>query len=656
MFAKFCIAALLPLVAFAQAPTSWTPELAMKVKGIADVTPSPDGKTVIWTETHAVMDGDKSEMNAQVFYSNADGSGRIQLTRGAKSANAPQFSNDGKFVFFASDRGSGRQVFRIPVDGGEAEQLTSFGGAVAQFQLSPDGKWIAFTGREKDLEDERAKREKRDLHVLDEDPKNLSLWLTPVDHDIRGKRSGKKVGDGPYSVGQFDWSADSRRIAYETRPTPNADDGRKADLLEVTIETGGVRPLAATSLTESSPRYSPDGRFLAFTRSREGASRIGGTRIVLLSLKDGKMRELPPTADEGPALADWAKDSSRIFFTEGKGTRGVIYAMPVDGPPVAVFAPAKGTFGFGIRMNRSGTYAGFAFQSSSEAVEAYVLALNSATPVRVSEANTNLPKLPIGETRLIHWKSKDGKEIEGLLTLPVGYQNGKRYPLILNIHGGPAGAFNEQFIGASGLYPIATFAAKGWATLRANPRGSTAYGLAFRAANYTDWGNGDYQDLMTGVDYVIQQGIADPNKLAVMGWSYGGYMTNWVVGHTTRFKCAAAGAGLSNMISMYGTNDIPSTLDDYFDGAWFEQADRYVQQSPLFYIKNVTTPLLVLHGAQDFRVPTTQGYEMYEGVKRHGVEAKMVVYPRTPHGPQEPKFVLDVMQRHVDWVAKHIGE
>ncbi len=651
MLARLSFSLLLPVLVSAQ---MWTPEVAMKVKGVADVTPSPDGKAVAWTQSRAVMDGEKSENNVQVFYSNADGSGRTQLTRGEKSANAPAFSNDGKSVFFGSDRGGGRQVFRIAVDGGEAEKITNFNGPVGAFQLSPNGKWIAFTGRERDVEEEKAKREKRDLHVIDENPKNASLWIVAVERDLNGQRTMKKAAAGPYNVGQFDWSGDSRRIAFETRPTPDAEDGRKADIFEADLETGNVRPVANSSVSEASPRYSPDGRFLAFTRT--GNSRISGTRIILMNLKDGKLRELPPSADESPALATWAKDSSRIFFTEGRGTRAAIYAMPVDGPAVAVFAPSKGTFGFGVRMNRAGTYAGFAFQSSSEPAEAFVLVLGGTTPVRVSAANVDLPKLPIGETRVIRWKSKDGKEVEGLLTLPVGYQDGKRYPLILNIHGGPAGAFNESFIGASGLYPIATFAARGWATLRANPRGSTAYGLAFRAANFTDWGGGDYQDLMTGVDHLIEQGIANPNKLAVMGWSYGGYMTNWVVGQTNRFQCAVSGAGLSNMISMYGTNDIPSTLDDYFDGAWFEQPDRYIKQSPLFYMKNVTTPLLVLHGEEDIRVPTTQGYEMYEGVKRRGVEAQMVVYPRTPHGPQEPKFVLDIMQRHVDWVAKHIGE
>jgi len=151
-------------------------------------------------------------------------------------------------------------------------------------------------------------------------------------------------------------------------------------------------------------------------------------------------------------------------------------------------------------------------------------------------------------------------------------------------------------------------------------------------------------------------GVADPNKLAVMGWSYGGYMTNWVITQTTRFKAAATGAGLSDLISMWGTNDIPSTLDDYFEGTWFDQPDRYIRMSPLAHVDKVTTPTLILHGGSDIRVPTTQGYEMYSAIKRKGVPAEMVVYPRQPHGPQEPKFILDIMHRNIDWVSKYIGE
>jgi dipeptidyl aminopeptidase/acylaminoacyl peptidase len=652
MFVKSSLLIFLPALLSAQ----WTPELSMKVKTVTAAVPSPDGKFAVWTETHPVMDGEKSESNTQVYLARVDGSNRMELTRGEKSSNAPVFSPDSHWVFFASERSGKRNVYRIPIDGGEAERLTNWTGTLAAFSVSPNGKWIAFAGREADRDEERAKREKLDFRVIDENPHNSSLWIVPVEPNAEGKREPKKLAAGPYSVGQFDWSPDSSRIAYETRPTPDADDSRKSDILEVAMETGEIRSVAATHATESEPRYSPDGRYLAYVRSGTGAKRIDGSRIVLLTLADLKTRELPPTPDETPLLDAWAHDSSKIFFSEGLRTREALYAMPIDGPPSIVFKTSRGTFSPQVLFNRTGTYAGVALQTPDQPVEAYVMPVSSMKPVRVSAANVNLPKEPLGETRVIQWKAKDGKEIEGLLTLPVNYDKSKKYPLILNIHGGPSGSFNETFIGASGLYPIASFAAHGWAVLRPNPRGSTSYGLPFRVSNVDDWGGGDYQDLMSGVDSVIQMGVADPNRLAVMGWSYGGYMTNWVITQTNRFKCAATGAGLSDLISMWGTNDIPSTLDDYFDGTWYEQPERYIKMSPLAHVGNATTPTLFLHGEIDPRVPTTQGYEMYHGLKRKGVPTEMVVYPRTQHGPQEPKFILDIMHRNIDWVAKYISE
>jgi dipeptidyl aminopeptidase/acylaminoacyl peptidase len=364
------------------------------------------------------------------------------------------------------------------------------------------------------------------------------------------------------------------------------------------------------------------------------------------------VRELAATPDEAPSLVDWSTDSRRIYFNEARGPRGAIYALPVDGPPVVAYRPSRGTLGLGARI--SGNVAGFSRQSPEEPAEAFILKLDGGEPVQVSRANANVEKPPLGETRAVTWKSKDGAEVEGLLTLPVNYKPGTRVPLILNMHGGPAGVFAETFTGGPGLYPIATFAAKGIAVLRPNPRGSSGYGGNFRRANLGDWGGGDYNDLMSGVDHMIAQGIADPARLAVMGWSYGGYMTAWVVTQTGRFKAGAVGAGLTNLWSMWGTNDIPSVLNDYFNGPPWESFDLYRDRSAMAHISKVTTPTLFLHGEVDLRVPISQAQEMYSALKRRGVATKMVVYPRTAHGPQEPKFVQNVMQQHLDWVEAHL--
>jgi dipeptidyl aminopeptidase/acylaminoacyl peptidase len=274
---------------------------------------------------------------------------------------------------------------------------------------------------------------------------------------------------------------------------------------------------------------------------------------------------------------------------------------------------------------------GYVSQNSDHAPEAFVTTLDSFAATQVSRVNADAPSHPIGRTEVIRWKSTEGLEIEGLLTYPVGYEKGRRYPLILNIHGGPAGVFVQSYLAARGIYPLAAFSAQGYAVLRPNPRGSSGYGKAFRHANRKDWGGGDYRDLMAGVDDVVARGIADPERLGVMGWSYGGFMTSWTITQTKRFKAASVGAGVTNLMSFNGTADIPSFVPDYFGGAW---DNLELPTGPLrdVQVKGVTTPTLILHGEADVRVPVSQGYEFYNALKRQKVPVKMVTHPRQPHG------------------------
>ncbi|MDQ3750757.1 MAG: S9 family peptidase, partial [Acidobacteriota bacterium] len=309
----------------------------------------------------------------------------------------------------------------------------------------------------------------------------------------------------------------------------------------------------------------------------------------------------------------------------------------------------------GVNLNRTGTMLGFVKQNPETAPEAFVSKIDKFAPVQISRANSDMPKMPIGKTEIVKWKSKDGKEIEGLLTYPVNYQAGQKVPLLLNVHGGPAGVFQQTFIGGRGSYPLATFASRGYAILRPNPRGSSGYGTEFRRANIKGWGMGDYQDLMSGVDKVIEMGVADPERLGVMGWSYGGFMTSWIVTQTKRFKAASAGAPVTNLMSFNGTADIPSFVPDYFGGQAWENMEVYQKHSPMFNVKGVTTPTLIQHGEADVRVPISQGYEFYNALKAQNVPVRMIVLPRQPHGPNEPKMQIAAMQSNLDWFEKYLG-
>ncbi len=625
----------------------WTPELSLQVKGVGSVVPSPDGTLVLWTETRAVVEPEKSEMSSQIMLGKSDGSSRFALTSESRNAGSPQWSADGKSVYFKVKT----QLFRIPVDGGEAELLLDWKGNLGGIAPSPDGKQVAFTGSEERPNDEKAKKEKRDWKVIDANPENHALWLIPAEGN--DPRKAKKLVGPERHITGIDWSPDSKFLAYQHTTRPEADYWPKFDISEVEVETGTVKVLANSNAAEQNPLYSADGRYIAFTKSVDPPRWAGEERIALLTRSSGETRLLPVTFDSQPALAGWA--GNRVLFRESKHTRSVLYAMPVDGPPSIVYEPSSGAFTTAA-ANTKGTHIGLARQALAEPPEAFVLSADGGEPKQVSRANAQVPKSLIAQTKVVEWKAKDGKTVEGLLTLPAGYEPGKRYPMILSIHGGPAGVFNETFIGTlASVYPTATLAAKGYAVLRPNPRGSSGYGRDFRFANVKDWGGGDYEDLMAGVDKIIADGIADPDRLGVMGWSYGGYMTSWIVTQTRRFKGAVVGAGVTDLWSFTGTADIPGFLPDYFGGEpWDNNLDTYRKHSAMFHIKGVSTPTLVLHGENDLRVPITQGQEFYRALKRQGVTTKMVTYPRMPHGPTEPKFMLDIANRQIEWMERYV--
>ncbi|MFN3840991.1 MAG: alpha/beta hydrolase family protein, partial [Cyclobacteriaceae bacterium] len=290
------------------------------------------------------------------------------------------------------------------------------------------------------------------------------------------------------------------------------------------------------------------------------------------------------------------------------------------------------------------------YQNSSVPPNVYLMSLKDMKLRKITSVNDDFEGKPHAKTEVISWKSKDGKyTIDGLLTYPANYQAGRKYPLILNIHGGPAGVFTQNYTGASGIYPLQAFASEGYAVLRQTPRGCSGFGVEFRQANKNDWGFGDYDDIMAGVDKVIADGIAHPDSLCVTGWSYGGYMTSMIITKTNRFKAAMVGAGVTNLISFTGTADIPDFIPDYFGGEMWDRTDVYARHSAMFAVKNVKTPTLVIHGERDLRVPISQGQELYMALKRLGVKTQMVSYPRTPHGPQEPKFIQDIGERIIDW-------
>lgn len=640
----------LPLALRAQ----WTPEEMMKVKSVGSVLPSPDGKRVLFTVTGPVMTEDKSEYLTQVWLAAADGSGAFQFTFGDKSSTNPRWSPCGKWVAFASSRSGKNNIWLIRADGGEAERLTDVKSGVGSLAWAPDGRSLAFTmpdpASEKEEKDQKARN---DARVVGEGHIMSHLWVVPVAKDAAGKREARRLTEGAFTVNGWDWAPDGKSIVFAHQPTPVADDWTRSDISVVDVAASAVKPFAATGAAESDPKYSPDGAWIAFAASKIPPTWAGASRVAVAPAAGGPSRALAPTFDEQPNLVGWSADGKAVYFSETQGTVTRLGLLPVDGGAPMILNPGESLV-LGANLNATRTAFGLSVQGWDKPAEAFVTGVDAWAPRQISQVNADAPRHPLGKTEVVRWKAKDGLEIEGLLTYPVGYEKGKRCPLILNVHGGPAGVFVRSYVANRGVYPVAAFAAKGWAVLRCNIRGSSGYGAKFRHANLKDWGGKDYQDLMAGVDHIIAMGVADPDRLGVCGWSYGGYMTSWIITRTKRFKAASIGAPVTNLMSFTGTADIPSFIPDYFGAEFWDDPAIYRAHSAMFNIKGATTPVLIQQGEQDVRVPIQQGYELYNALKRQGTTVVMVAYPRQPHGLQEPRLLVDAAVRNVTWFEERL--
>jgi dipeptidyl aminopeptidase/acylaminoacyl peptidase len=644
------------MLADAFGQTAWTPEMQVKTRAVGTPRVSPDGSRIVYTINDAVMTADKSEFVTQVWMATTDGKENYQVTFGDKPSNNPKWSPDGSRIAFTSNRKDNKfNLYVLRIAGGEAEPVTDLKGNLGDFEWSPDGKSIAYAMTDAKADDEdKNDKGKNDFRWIDENTKFARLYVIPLAKDSVGKREPRKLTNENRHVTGFNWSPDGRTIVFNHVVTPGANDWPSSDIGIVDVATAKIIPLATTASAESALHYSPDGKWISGIASDVPARWAQSYTIRVYPAGGGEPRVFSGSHDSQPSVIGWSADGSKIYFYEAKGTGTALYYVDVASGKITE-VDFQNAVVSGVNMTRIGSdlALGMVIQRSDAPPEAFALRRPSGL-TQVSHANDDVAKMPVGKTEVIKWKSTDGREIEGLLTYPVGYTAGSKVPLILNVHGGPAGVFQQSYIGSRGSYPIATFASKGYAILRPNPRGSSGYGTEFRRANIKDWGGGDYDDLMKGVDHVIATGVADPNRLGVMGWSYGGYMTSTIITKTKRFKAASAGAPVTNMMSFNGTADIPGFLPDYFGGEFWENPEIYAKHSAMFNIKGVTTPTLVQHGEADVRVPIEQGYQLYNALKRQGVPTRMIVLPRQPHGPNEPKMQLAAMQSNLEWFDKYL--
>ncbi len=649
---------LLLIASVAWSQTVWTPETMIKFKRVGGVDISPNGKFVAYTVSSPMMEGEHSDYLTHIWVAATDGSFNVQFTQGDKSCTNPKFSADGNYLAFLSARTYDKmQVWAMRVTGGEAEQITRSKVGVEQFAWSPDGKRIAFTQRDADPDEERNKKEKRDWTIVDH-WKYCHLYTVAWEKNfstLHGKhlRDTRRLTRGDFHVTSFSWSPDSKKIAFTVQATPSVDSWPTSDISLIPADSGSVTTLVASKGMDFGPQWSPDGKQIAFVSDGGNPKWAGTSDAYTISASGGQPVKFCESPDRQCTLVGWAGDGKGVYIAEVDHTHGRLYFLPSSGPKPVVMTPGEGTY-TNVVVSADNRTMAFVHQSPEQAPEIFVTSTAKFEPRQLSDCHHDFPKLPMGKTEVIHWVSRDGRNVEGLLTYPVQYEKGKQYPLILNLHGGPFGVFTQIFTGTASAYPIQAFAQQGYAVLRPNPRGSSGYGREFRHLNYNDWGFGDYDDDQAGVDKVISMGVAHPDSLVVCGWSYGGYMSAFTITRTHRFKAASAGAPVTDLVSFMGTSDVTGFVPDYFGGDYWDRLDTYIKHSPVFNLKNVTTPMQVIHGERDARVPTSQGYELYSSLKRLGVTCEMITYPRTMHSVQEPKFIEDIGERIISWFNREL--
>jgi dipeptidyl aminopeptidase/acylaminoacyl peptidase len=620
----------------------------MKIAGVSGPRISPDGARVAYTVSETKMEKDKEWKSVtQVWVVPISGGKPRQYTRSEKSATAPEWSPDGKLLAFLTDREKDgeRQVWMMMADGGEAWAVTTHKGGVSGFRFSPDGKQLLLSATDQPSKDEEdRKKVKDDTMVIDADIRMTHLWLWNIE-----KKEEKRLTEGNFTISDPQWSPDGTRISYTTRPTPKADDGSLSDVWVMTVATGEKKRLVGGPGSSDAARWSRDGQWIAYTGSPDASSGVTQTYLYLIPAAGGTPKQLTAKFDLNVGTPVWARDGRTLYFSTNVLEAIEVYSCDLATGEVRQRSDRRAFTGIS-EVSLDGKIIG-TLSGPTRPAEMYE-ATPDFTHVHVlTDHNGWLRDYSLADNEVVKWKSKDGTEIEGLLTKPVGFESGKRVPLLLNPHGGPTGASINNFNGT-----VQVLAANGFAVLQPNFRGSTGKGLAFAQANKNTWGKGDYEDCMTGVDAMIAGGLADADRLGAFGWSYGGYMTFWILTQTDRFKAVSPGAGLTNIYSMYSQNDIQRYLRWFYsDKSPWDAQELYWDRSPMKYVNNVKTPTMIMHGQVDTRVPIAQAQEFYQALKERKVPVEFVVYPRENHGFTEPRHQMDRVRRYVRFFAKYLG-
>ena len=665
-----CAAAALGVVWSSPGPTAAsrpvTVDDLMTLRSINDVRIAPSGDRVAYVAS--VPSLPKNEHDAALFLVPASGGTPKRLGESIRIFNVPtprpqlRWSPDGSTISLAALEGGRPQVFGVPVSGAPPRALTTAPEGVFSYEWAPDGKSLAYITRDPMPADEERQRQDRSFVIRADAPERSTRLVV---QRLDGSAPRALTPPSQY-VDALSWSPDGREIAYSAAPRTGFTAAYDARLYLVAVDSGASRTIVDRPGMNTGPRYSPDGRQIAFI-STNGHNDVMATRSLTLVAAAGGPPRTFVLDDAWVNEYVWARDSRTIYLVANDGTFG--RGQHMFEQPVVRLTVADGrverlgtgpTVAFFLSASDDGSRVAYKSVDPRTMGEVAIMEVASGGVTTITDVNPELRTFETGELKPIMWRSFDGMEIWGLLLTPPGTPAGRRLPTLVYIHGGPGGGFTyglfPQFmhlVPQVDPYPTAVMANLGYAVLFPMPRGGAGYGEAGQRAIVNAWGEGDYKDIMTGVDHLIAQGVADPDRLGVMGASYGGYMTNWIVTQSGRFKAASAGASLSDLSDTFYLSEGGEFMVGYFKRPW-ENRESYAAHSPLTFADRVTTPLLIQHGEADPRVPIAGAWKFYRALKAMGKTVELEIYPRGGHVLREPMQQREQMRRNLEWFTKWI--
>lgn len=627
----------------------WTMDAIMALKTISDPQISADGSKVAYVVRSANFQ--RKGYDSQIWVVSTSGGTPQQLKSPHASDGRPRWSRKGNQLAFVSRRDGRPQVYVVMPPDGQPRKLTDSASGVGDFKWSPDDSYMGYLAVDGLSAEEKKRIQEGDDPIVANQGYRYSRLYRISTHGGAEER----LTTSDRHLTSFDWAPDGKKVVYSGQITPRSRDSFHVDLYELDLATRRETALVAQEGRDADPSYSPDGRWVAFHSQAGKINYFEERHVGLVPSGGGEIRyltrNLPADVFRGGNEFSWTQDGSELIFGAGAGTQDHLFTLRLkDGSSSRLIESLAGPSNFSISANGQQ----MALLKSSPSVPAQLWAATKAGTqwqeralVSVNPAVDSLPKVT---AKTLRWKSKDGLEVEGVLRLPFSFQQGKRVPLLVELHGGPTGVALEAFP-VSRTYPYQLFLQEGFAVLSPNFRGSSNYGGKFRLANIESQGFGDFDDVMTGIDRLIQQGIADPDRLGVMGWSYGGFLSAWILGHSDRFKAISVGAPGVDWISWYGMSDGPrEVLWTYFGGKPWDHWESYNRHSPRYSLQHAKTPSLLLHGAEDI----DDVAEIFQALSDLNVPVEFVTYPREGHGIAEPAHQRDLMRRNLQWFNRWV--